>query len=236
MKVLLVEDETSVSSFLIRGLSEQNIEVDLATDGLEGKIKVRKSNYDLIILDVMLPRLNGLELCQDIRKNNKSVPILMLTAMGTLDDKVKGLELGADDYLVKPFHFKELMARIQALTRLNRLNSESKLPLFKAGNLSLDPNSQRVSISNKEIILTAKEYSLLEFFLQHPDRILSRIEIAEYVWGNHFDTGTNIVDVYVNYLRNKIEKGNSEKWIFTSIGRGYMFKTGNLMEASKLKA
>jgi len=224
MKILLVEDEASVFSFLIKGLEEQNIEVDLARDGLEGKIFARQEIYDLIILDVMLPRLSGLELCQDIRKHNINVPILMLSALGTLEDKVNGLELGADDYLVKPFHFKELLARIQALTRLNRLNSDSKQNIIESGALKIDPNSKIVSLNGRDIVLTAKEYSLLEFFMQNQNRILSRIEIAEYVWGNHFDSGTNIVDVYVNYLRKKIEKGVSEKWIHTLIGRGYMFK------------
>jgi DNA-binding response OmpR family regulator len=224
MKILLVEDEASVSSFLIKGLEEQNIEVDLAKDGLDGKILSRQENYNLIILDVMLPRLTGLELCQDIRKHNKTVPILMLSALGTLDDKVGGLELGADDYLVKPFHFKELLARIQALTRLNRLQSESRQSILVSGSLELDPNTQLVKLSGKEMVLTAKEYSLLEFFMKNQNRILSRMEIAESVWGNHFDSGTNIVDVYVNYLRKKMEKGYPEKWIHTQIGRGYMFK------------
>lgn len=224
MRILLVEDESSVFSFIMRGLEEQNMNVDLARDGLEGKIQALQSNYDLIILDVLLPRLSGLEICRDIRKHNKTVPILMLSALGTLEDKVSGLELGADDYLVKPFHFKELLARIQALTRLNRLQSESRHHILESGVLRMDTNSKMVSLAGKDIVLTAKEYSLLEFFMQNPNRILSRIEIAEYVWGNHFDSGTNIVDVYVNYLRKKIEKGIDKKWIQTLIGRGYMFK------------
>jgi len=224
MKILLVEDEASVYSFLIRGLEEQGMEVHLAKDGLEGKILVRQENFDLIILDIMLPRMNGRELCADIRKINKTIPILILSALGTLDDKVSGLELGADDYLVKPFHFKELLARIQALTRLNRIQLEAQKSKMVSGSLELDPNSQRVLLAGKDIVLTAKEYSLLEYFFQNPNRILTRMEIAEYVWGNHFDSGTNIVDVYVNYLRNKIEKGFTEKWIHTQIGRGYLFK------------
>lgn len=224
MKILLVEDEVSVYSFLIQGLEEQGISVSLVKDGLEGKILARQDTFDLIILDVLLPRLSGLDLCLDIRKYNKTVPILMLSALGTLEDKVSGLELGADDYLVKPFHLKELMARIQALTRINRLNAKVKQPIFKSGSLELDPNTQQVNLLDREISLTAKEYSLLEYFFNNPNRILTRAEIAEYVWGNHFDSGTNIVDVYINYLRNKIEKGSTEKWIITMIGRGYQFK------------
>lgn len=222
MKILLVEDEINVSSFIKKGLEEQNYKVELAYDGLEGKRKAREDNFDLIILDVMLPRFSGLEVCADIRRHNKNVPILMLTALGTLDDKVNGLEMGADDYLVKPFHFKELTARIKALTRRSRVEMQGKK--YNIADLVLDTHSRMVNRGTKEILLTAKEYALLELFILNQNRVLSRGEIAELVWGIDFDTGTNIIDVYVNYLRNKIEKGFEKKLIHTVIGRGYVMR------------
>ncbi len=217
-----MEDEVNVSSFIKKGLEELSYVVEIAYDGLEGKRKAREENYDMIILDVMLPKFNGLEVCSDIRRHNKNVPILMLTALGTLDDKVIGLETGADDYLVKPFHFRELTARIKALTRRSRVEMQGKKYII--GDLVLDTHSRMVNRGTKEILLTAKEYALLELFILNQNRVLSRGEIAELVWGIDFDTGTNIIDVYVNYLRNKIEKGFEKKLIHTVIGRGYVMR------------
>jgi len=222
MRILLVEDELNVSSFIKKGLAEQNYEVEVAHDGLEGKRKAREEHFDLIILDVMLPRFSGNEVCSDIRRYNKTVPVLMLTALGTLDDKVSGLEAGADDYLVKPFHFKELTARIKALTRRSLVEMQGKK--YTIADLVLDTHTRLVNRTGKEIFLTAKEYALLELFILNQNRVLSRGEIAELVWGIDFDTGTNIIDVYVNYLRNKIEKGFTGKLIHTVIGRGYVMR------------
>lgn len=222
MRILLVEDELNVSSFIKKGLAEQNYEVEVAHDGLEGKRKAREEHFDLIILDVMLPRFSGNEVCSDIRRYNKTVPVLMLTALGTLDDKVSGLEAGADDYLVKPFHFKELTARIKALTRRSLVEMQGKK--YTIADLVLDTHTRLVNRAGKEVFLTAKEYALLELFILNQNRVLSRGEIAELVWGIDFDTGTNIIDVYVNYLRNKIEKGFTGKLIHTVIGRGYVMR------------
>jgi len=222
MRILLVEDEINVSSFIKKGLEENNYTVEIAYDGLEGKRRAREDNFDLIILDVMLPKFSGLEVCADIRRHNKHIPILMITALGTIDDKVNGLEMGADDYLVKPFHFKELTARIKALTRRSRIEMQGKK--YNIANLVLDTHSRMVNRGLKEILLTAKEYALLELFILNQNRVLSRGEIAELVWGIDFDTGTNIIDVYVNYLRNKIEKGFEKKLIHTVIGRGYVMR------------
>ncbi len=222
MRILLVEDELNVSSFIKKGLAEQNYEIEVAHDGLEGKRKAREEHFDLIILDVMLPRFSGNEVCSDIRRYNKTVPVLMLTALGTLDDKVSGLEAGADDYLVKPFHFKELTARIKALTRRSLVEMQGKK--YTIADLVLDTHTRLVNRAGKEVFLTAKEYALLELFILNQNRVLSRGEIAELVWGIDFDTGTNIIDVYVNYLRNKIEKGFTGKLIHTVIGRGYVMR------------
>lgn len=222
MRILLVEDEINVSSFIKKGLEENNYTVDIAYDGVEGKRKAREDNFDLIILDVMLPRFSGLEVCADIRRHNKHIPVLMITALATIEDKVNGLEMGADDYLVKPFHFKELTARIKALTRRSRVEMQGKK--YTIADLVLDTHSRMVNRGIKEILLTAKEYALLELFILNQNRVLSRGEIAELVWGIDFDTGTNIIDVYVNYLRNKIEKGFEKKLIHTVIGRGYVMR------------
>ena len=222
MRILLVEDEINVSSFIKKGLEENNYTVDTAYDGVEGKRKAREDSFDLIILDVMLPRSSGLEVCADIRRHNKHIPVLMISALATIDDKVNGLEMGADDYLVKPFHFKELTARIKALTRRSTFEMQSKR--YSIADLVLDTHSRMVNRGIKEILLTAKEYALLELFILNQNRVLSRGEIAELVWGIDFDTGTNIIDVYVNYLRNKIEKGFEKKLIHTVIGRGYVMR------------
>ena len=167
--------------------------------------------------------MSGLEICKSIRQNGINTPILMLTALGTIDDKVQGLQLGADDYLVKPFHFKELIARIQALTRRQNQHTSNNNEL-RIADLVLNRSSKIVHRDNKEITLTAKEYALLDMFMQNINRVLSRSDIAEHVWGYDFDTGSNVIDVYVNYLRNKIEKGFSSKLIHTIVGMGYIMK------------
>ena len=219
MKILLLEDEQRVAAFIRKGLEEASHKITVAYDGEYGFTLAIRNTYDLIILDIILPQKSGLDVCKEIREQKIETPILMLTALGTLDDKVTGLELGADDYLVKPFHFKELLARVNALTR--RKGKIVSAKLLKVADLEMDMQTKKVLRSRKPIKLTAKEFKLLEFLLQHKGKILSRTEIVEYVWGISFDTGTNIIDVYINYLRNKIDKGHSRKLIQTVVGMGY---------------
>lgn len=221
--ILLVEDEDKVSSFIKKGLNEHHYHVDVAKDGIAGLTNVLQQSYDLIILDVMLPLINGIELCRQIRQKQAQVPILMLSALGTIDDKVNGLHAGADDYLIKPFHFNELLARIEALLRRRNI-AETTSHVLSFGDLKLDTWDKTAERAGKRIALTAKEYVLLELFLKNPNKLLSREYIMEKVWGLNFDTGTNMVDVYVNYLRNKVQKGFDTKLIHTVIGMGYIMK------------
>jgi len=197
--------------------------LQVAYDGKSGLSIAQQGDFDLIILDVMLPFINGLEICKKIRQADTVTPVLMLTALGTLDDKVEGLQQGADDYLVKPFHFKELIARIQALTRRKNApvltNNVSRI-----ADLILDRHKKTAHRNNQEIMLTAREYALLDLFMHNINRLLTRSEIAEQVWGYNFDSNSNVIDVYVNYLRNKIEKGFSSKLIHTVVGMGYIMK------------
>ncbi len=223
MQLLLVEDEPKIAAFIQKGLNEIGYELTIAYDGQLGLNMALQGDYDIIILDVMLPVINGLEICKNIREQGINTPILMLTALGTLDDKVHGLQMGADDYLVKPFHFKELTARIQALTRRQYYQIPNN-NILKIADLILDRNRKSAQRDNKEIILTAKEYALLEMFLQNSNRVLSRSNIAEHVWGYDFDPNSNVIDVYINYLRNKIEKGFASKLIHTIVGMGYIMK------------
>lgn len=223
MRVLLVEDETKVAAFIKKGLTEMHHVVEIAVDGNIGYTLATEEDFDLLIIDVMLPGLSGIDVCKKIRLHNSGIPILMLTALDSIDDKVNGLAAGADDYLVKPFHFRELTARIQALTRRSGLQPvEDELLSFK--DLTLDTSTKIATRAGREILLTAKEYMLLEFFLRNKNKVLSRSYIAHNVWGIDFDPGTNVIDVYINYLRNKIEKGFSGKLIHTVIGMGYVLK------------
>jgi two-component system copper resistance phosphate regulon response regulator CusR len=221
-QIFLVEDEERVSAVTKKALEENHHVVDIVTDGAQAVKKFPIKQYDLVILDVMLPYLTGIEVCRHIRQKNKTVPILMLTALNSVDDKVKGLNIGADDYLVKPFHLKELQARVEALLRRN---TSDHIPIITQGKISLNTANNTVEREGRKIILTTKECALLELLMHNNDKILSRQTIAEKVWGISFDTGTNVVDVYVNYLRNKIEKGFTDKYIHTVIGKGYIFKT-----------
>jgi two-component system, OmpR family, copper resistance phosphate regulon response regulator CusR len=222
-QILLVEDEDKVSSFIKKGLNEHHYHVDVARDGVAGLTEVLQKSYDLIILDVMLPLINGIDLCRQIRQKQTQVPILMLSALGTIDDKVVGLQAGADDYLLKPFHFNELLARIEALLRRRNI-AETVDHTLSFADLKLDTWDKTAERAGKKIALTAKEYVLLELFMRNPNKLLSRDHILEKVWGLNFDTGTNMVDVYVNYLRNKIQKGFDTKLIHTVIGMGYIMK------------
>ena len=222
MNVLLIEDEPKVSGFIKKGLEEQGYTVNQAFNGRSGINTGIEKDFDVIILDVMLPNFNGFEVCKYIRRYKKEVPILMLTAMGTLNDKVEGLESGADDYLTKPFHFEELLARIKALLR--RQSAASPVKTYTVGDLVIDCYKKTVFREGKEILLTAKEFTLLEVLMANKGRVLSRTYIAESVWGINFDRGTNVIDVYINYLRTKIDKGFSKKLIHTVIGMGYVLK------------
>jgi len=223
MQILLIEDEHRVAAFIQKALEENNYLVDVSRDGADAVKQFPNKQYDLIILDVLLPHLNGVEVCRYIRQRDKNIPILMLTALSSIDDKVKGLNTGADDYLVKPFHVKELLARIEALLR--RKKNDDIDNTITLGDITLDTHSNTTERAGRKITLTTKEFALLELLMRNPNKILSRQVIAKTVWGIEFDTGTNVVDVYVNYLRNKIEKGFSSKYIYTVIGKGYIFKT-----------
>ncbi|HWK07277.1 MAG TPA: response regulator transcription factor [Puia sp.] len=222
MNILLVEDEPKVADFIKKGLKEQLYNVDVAYDGLFGEKMALENEYDLVILDLILPGISGLELCLRIRKYKTDLPILILTALGATKDKVAGLESGADDYLVKPFHFDELLARIKALGRRRKLISPGAI--YKIADLEVDSYKRTARRAGKDITLTTKEFTLLELLIVNKGRVLSRTYIAETVWGINYDRGTNLIDVYINYLRTKIDKGFSPALIHTVIGMGYVLK------------
>ncbi|BAU52037.1 response regulator transcription factor [Mucilaginibacter gotjawali] len=221
--ICLVEDEQKVAAFICKGLEENNYKVKTAKDGASAKAMMQTAEFDLLILDVMLPDISGIELCRQIRQTDTKTPIMMLTALDQVQNKVSGLKAGADDYLVKPFHFIELLARIEALLRRKIVN-DTEEHILEFEDLKLDTWSNIAERGGKQVALTSKEFSLLELFLRHPNKVLSREYIAEQVWKIDFDTGTNFIDVYVNYLRNKIEKGHKNKLIHTVIGMGYVLK------------
>jgi len=227
-KILLVEDETSVASFIKKGLTEEGYEVSIALDGTTGLEMALANSFDLIILDIMLPGINGIEVCRSIRQQNKSVAILFLTALGTSENLVIGLGAEADDYLIKPFKFIELLARIKSLLRRTEQATPSR-PIsgadeFHIGNLLVNDYTKIVKRGERVVSLTSTEYRLLLLFIKNPKKVLSRLEILEAVWGINFDMATNVVDVYVNYLRKKIEKDGAAKLIHTVIGMGYVLK------------
>lgn len=224
-KILIVEDEPKVASFIRRGLEENGFECKIAVDGLMGKRMFEAEEYTLIILDLNLPYKNGIELCQEIRNCNQKIPIIMLTALGTTEDKLLGFDSGADDYLVKPFEFRELLARIRSL--LKRISiAETGGNILKFLDLEVNLNTYEVTRSEKKIDLTQKEFALLVYLLRNKGKVVSRMEIAEHVWDINFDTGTNIIDVYVNFLRKKIDKDFQHKLIYTQTGFGYILKEG----------
>ncbi len=223
MKILVVEDEPKLASFVRKGLEEQSCEVDVAYDGLAGRNMALQGPYDVIVLDVNLPRMNGFDVVQSLRQAQVGTPVLMLTAMGSVDDKLAGFDAGADDYLVKPFEFRELLARLRALSKRSSDNGTQNNTL-KAADLELDLHEKVARRNGKRIELTAKEFGLLEYLMRNRGRVVSRVDIAEKVWDIHFDTGTNVIDVYVNFLRKKIDKDYPQKLIHTVIGMGYMLK------------
>ncbi|HYC21757.1 MAG TPA: response regulator transcription factor [Candidatus Bathyarchaeia archaeon] len=220
MRILVVEDEKKVAGFLAQGLEAEHYAVEIARDGEEALGRVASSEFDLVILDIMLPRRDGLAVLREIRARGLDLPVLLLTARDAVSDKVSGLDLGADDYLTKPFAFAELLARVRALLR----RGAPATPELHLADLSLNPATRQVTRAGRRIDLTAKEYALLEFFLRQPGRVLSRPLIAQHVWGVDFDTFTNVIDVYVNYLRRKIDADFEPKLLHTVRGVGYVLK------------
>ncbi len=219
MRILVIEDEIKVANFIKKGLEEERYAVDIALDGEYGLYLSEVYDYDLIVLDLMIPKIDGLEVLRRIRSNKNKVPILVVTAKDTAEDIVRGLDSGCDDYLTKPFEFKVFLARVRALLRRERPDLE---PVLKVADLTLSPITHKVKRGNKEIELTAKEYALLEYFMRNPNKVLTRTMISEHVWDYHFDSMTNVIDVYVNYLRKKIDKGFEPKLIHTIRGVGYI--------------
>ena len=225
MKLLLIEDEPSVISLIQRSLSVAGYEISVAMDGESGLQMATQHIFDLVILDLMIPVINGMEVCRRIRQSGSSMPILMLTALSTTENIVSGLDAGADDYMTKPFKLAELEARIRTLTRRSK-DSEKEVvaDILKIGDLVLDKTTKIVTRASQPIDLTATEFRLLEFFLSNQNKVLNRMEILENVWDINFNLGTNVVDVYINYLRKKIDKNHSTKLIHTIFGMGYVMR------------
>lgn len=222
MKLLLVEDQSGMAQSLKQGLEENNIQVDIANDGKIGKELFEQNGYDVIVLDVMMPEISGLELCSYIRSIGNSVPILIISALDNVEDKVIGFEVGGDDYLTKPFAFSEFLARIKALDRRNHAQKNVSR-LLNIHDLHINFDNKTIQRNQINIELTPKEFRLLEYFIKNEGRVLPKQEISENVWDVDFDTGTNVVEVYVNYLRNKLDKGFDKKLIHTKFGVGYVF-------------
>lgn len=223
-KILIVEDEKKIASALKKGLTENGYHVEAAFDGLIGKKLFLSHAYDLVILDINLPGINGYELCKIIRSHNQQVPVIMLTALNTTEDKIEGFDTGADDYMIKPFEFKELLVRIRALLKRTMNQQLPTGNMLKVGSLEMNLETKEVKREGQPILLTAKEFQLLEYFMRNRNRVLSRADIAERVWDIDFDTKTNVIDVYVNYLRNKIDKNFPTRLIHTQVGMGYILK------------
>jgi len=221
MKILVVEDEKKVGAFIKKGLEEDRYSVELAYDGDKGEELASHGSFDLIILDILMPKKDGLTLLRELRAKQISTPVLMITAKGSVDDKVKGLDSGADDYLVKPFAIAELLARVRSLLRRG---GPEKSTTLAVADLTLDLVSHKASRGQNIIELTGKEYTLLEYFMRNTNKVLSRTIISEHIWNYNFDTGTNIIDVYINHLRNKIDGEFGKKLIHTVRGVGYMMK------------
>ncbi len=223
--ILIVEDEEKVATFIKKGLQTQNFIAEIAETGKDALQLLDAKPFDLVILDIGLPDISGLEICKKIRETNTKIPILMLTALGSVSDKLSGFEVGADDYLVKPFDFMELLVRVKALLKrtLERPSAEVEI-MIQVADLQLDLKEKVARRNNTIISLTAKEFNLLEYLMRNKGRVVSKIDIAEKVWDINFDTGTNFIEVYVNYLRKKIDKESSNKLIHTIVGMGYMLK------------
>jgi heavy metal response regulator len=222
MRILLVEDDRKVASFIRKGLTEEGYAVDVIHDGENGLAMGLDRLHDIIVLDVMLPQKPGFQVLRELRQAKVTTPVLLLTARDTVEDKVQGLDAGADDYLTKPFAFAELLARVRALLRRAKT---AQTPVLRVADLTLDPAARTVRRGEEAIPLTNREFALLEYFLRNPGRVLTRTMIAEHVWDYSFDPGTNVIDVYVNYLRKKIDAGRESRLIHTVRGVGYVLKT-----------
>lgn len=220
MRILVIEDEKKVASFIKRGLEQESYAVDIVSDGEEGQHYADINEYDVIILDIMLPKKGGLDVLKDLKASGVKAPVLLLTARDTVEDRVKGLNLGADDYLTKPFAFEELLARIRALMRRGTAAS----PVLRFEDLSLDQSTRKAKRGEIEAELTVKEYALLEYLLRNPNRVLTRTLIAEHVWDQSFDNETNVVDVYINHLRANVDNDPEKRLIHTVRGVGYVLK------------
>jgi len=221
MRILVVEDDKKVAGFIKKGLEEETYAADVAYDGEDGLHLGSEGQYDLVILDIMLPKIDGLEILSQLRDQGRDTPILLLTAKDAVDDRVTGLNKGADDYLTKPFAFSELLARVRVLLRRGKAEVKTTLQI---SDLTLDLVSHNVNRGGDEIELTGKEYSLLEYFMRNQEKVLTRTMIAEHVWDYNFDTFTNVIDVYINHLRKKIDKGRESKLLHTLRGVGYIMK------------
>ncbi|HSU27582.1 MAG TPA: response regulator transcription factor [Chitinophagaceae bacterium] len=226
LNLLLVEDEKKIADILRKGLTEQGFHVDLAFDGLIGQKVFDAHDFDLIILDINLPGMNGYELCRYIRSRNEKIPVIMLTALNSINDKIQGFDAGADDYIIKPFDFKELLIRVKALLkRIHRHMAPENI--LKVADLVMNLDNMEVMRSGRNISLTAKEFQLLEYLVRNKNRVVSRSDIALNVWDIDFDTKTNVIDVYVNFLRKKLDKDPSQKLIHTQVGTGYILKVAS---------
>lgn len=223
MNILLVEDDERISKFLVKGLGEAGYQMVLADSGEKARDLIATYDFDIILMDIMLPGLDGMQLTQIIRFKKNHTPILVLSALNSPDDKIKMLDLGADDYLSKPFHFEELISRIKALTRRNKLSYQEDTQLLSCGNLVIDTDLHKVTQHDKDIELSPTEYKLLNFLMENKNKVLSRTQILHNVWGINFDNTTNVVDVYISYIRNKIDE-SEQKIIHTVKGAGYLIK------------
>ena len=221
MKILVVEDEKKVAKFLQQGLEEEQYTVEVGYDGEQGEQLALGGSYDLIVLDILLPKKDGVTVLKNLRSNQITTPVLMLTAKSSTEDKVDGLDSGADDYLTKPFAFAELLARVRSLLRRG---ATDKSTILRVGDLQLDTVAHRARRGENLIELTGKEYALLEYFMRNVDRVLTRTIISEHIWNYNFDTGTNVVDVYINHLRSKVDDGYDKKLLHTVRGVGYVLK------------
>lgn len=224
IKILVVEDEVKVADLIRKGLEANGYSVEVAYDGMMGRKLGVQHHFDLIILDINLPYENGYMVCKAIRERNANVPVLFLTALDSIDDKLEGFDAGADDYISKPFEMKELLARIRVFLKRNSAAPTSPSNVLKAADLVLNLDSKAVTRAGKAIELTAKEFMLLQYLLENKNRVVSKVDIAEKIWNITFDTGTNVIEVYMNYLRNKVDKGFDSKLIHTQIGMGYVLK------------
>ena len=228
IKILVIEDEKRVADLLKIGLEENGYQVLVAYDGEMGWRLFQSNDFQLIISDIILPKLNGFELCQKIRKADEEIPILMLTALGTADDKLEGFDVGADDYMVKPFDFRELLARVRVLLKRRAVAKVDVVKEISYADLYINLERQEVTRNGEPIKLSPKEYNLLVYLVENAERVVSRVEIAEKVWNTHFDTGTNFIDVYINYLRKKMDKNFEVKLIHTKPGVGFILPDKNI--------